>query len=197
LAWTTPKTWSSAAITASEFNTHIRDNENWLKSALAQLNVTSDSAKAKITPALVGARVTRSADQSITTATQTAIAYDSETAGFDSDAFHDNATNNSRITIPSSFDGYYIFGSSIQFASNATGYRQVNLQLNGATPLAVDSLPIVAATIDTRITTSGLRSFAATDYIETIVTQTSGGNLNVEVVAQFSPWMWIHRLSSQ
>lgn len=38
MAWTTPKTWTAALVTVDEFNTHIRDNLNWLK------NPTSDVA---------------------------------------------------------------------------------------------------------------------------------------------------------
>lgn len=31
MAWTTPKTWSSAVLSSSDLNTHVRDNERFLK----------------------------------------------------------------------------------------------------------------------------------------------------------------------
>lgn len=196
MAWTTPKTWSAGAgITASELNTHIRDNENWLKGAFTQLNVTSDSAKAKITPALCGARVYKAADQSITTATDTAVNLDSEF--FDSDTFHDNATNNTRITIPASMGGYYMIGGNVLWASNATGQRQCYLRKNGSlgTVIATTSLPAVAATVAHQ-NVSTLYQFAAADYMELIVFQSSGGNLAVTATTDYSPVMWIHRFSA-
>lgn len=193
MAWTTPKTWTNAAVTATEFNTHIRDNLNWLKGAFTQLNVTSDSAKAKITPALVGARVYKAAAQGITTGVSTAIQFDTER--FDSDAFHDNVTNNTRLTIPASMGGYYVFGAHIQFNASATGYRQVAIVVNATTSLAVATTPAISG-VDLNMSVAALYQLAATDYIETYVLQTNGSSINVNAATNYSPEMWIHRMSS-
>jgi hypothetical protein len=190
--WTAPKTWSNAAVTAAEFNTHIRDNETWLKGAFTQLNVTSDSAKAKITPALVGCRVTKLAAQTITTALSTAIEFNTES--FDSDAFHDNTTNNTRITIPAAMGGYYMIGAQIEFTANATGDRRVFIMKNGTSTLAQETQLSNGASLANRFVMSALVQLDATDYIETNVLQTSGGNL--DVTTNNSPIMWIHRFSS-
>lgn len=32
MAWTTPKTWTATALTSSDLNTYMRDNQNYLKS---------------------------------------------------------------------------------------------------------------------------------------------------------------------
>jgi hypothetical protein len=195
--WTTPKTWTNAAVTSAEFNAHIRDNETWLKGAFTQLNVTSDSAKAKITPALMGARAYKGADQTLTTAVQTAVTLDNES--FDSDAFHDNAVNNTRFTIPASSAGYYMVGATVLFASNNAGRRIIWLYaptgLTGGTYFAANEMNSTS-TGGSYVTTAALVQLAAADYIELVAYQNSGGNLNITSVADASPVMWIHRISS-
>jgi hypothetical protein len=60
----------------------------------------------------LGCHVYHNADQTITNATLTAINFNSER--FDTDAFHDNSTNNTRLTIPSGKGGKYVAGASIR-----------------------------------------------------------------------------------
>jgi hypothetical protein len=120
----------------------------------------------------VGCRLTKSADQTISNATFTAISFNGE--DFDTDAFHDNSTNNSRITIPSGKGGKYLFTVSGYFADNATGTRTTALYKNG-------SLLSKARCIWRRegLGISAVLSLVATDYIELFVYQDSGGNLDV------------------
>lgn len=191
--WTTPITWVNGAVTATQFNAHIRDNETWLKGAFTQLNVTSDSAKAKITPALVGARVFKAAAQALTTGVSTAVQFDSER--FDSDAFHDNVTNNTRITIPASMGGYYIIGGSAQFNASATGHRQLAIVLNGTTSIAVQLTAAISG-VDINMSVATLYQLAATDFVELFALQTNGTNINLNAATNYSPEFWIHRLSS-
>lgn len=193
--WTTPSTWTAAStVTASQMNTEIRDHLNWIRSALTtQLNITTDTAKAKITPALVGCRVKKAALQTITTGTDTQINFDTE--DFDSDAFHDNVTNNTRITIPASYGGYYMIGCSIEWAASSAGLRRINIRVNGANSIVQSRwTPTSGGTTNDAI--SMLYQFAAADYAETQVAQTSGGNLDVTATTDLSPIFWIHRMSS-
>lgn len=193
MAWNTPITWATGAVTASQFNAQIRDNMNWLKGALTQLNVTSDSAKAKITPALCGARVNKSGLQTISTGTATAITFDQER--FDSDAFHSTVTNTSRMTIPSGMDGYYLIGGNINWAGGATGIRDIAIRLNGTTYIAYQREEgLDSNDLPMNITT--FYQLAAADYVELYVNQTSGGNLNVFSSANYSPEFWITRVAS-
>lgn len=61
-------------------------------------------ASGRIKGAFSGARVTKAADQTAADyTTATVIAWDAEV--FDTDGYHDNVTNNSRLTVPSA--GYY------------------------------------------------------------------------------------------
>jgi hypothetical protein len=174
-------------VTSSQFNSQIRDNETWLKGALTQLNVTSDSAKAQITPALVGARAVRSASLSLTNATVTPV---SMTAAdeFDSNAFHDPAVNSSRITIPASMGGYYLIGGWAAFDNNATGRRLLRLYVNGTTVIAGNQTAGVASD---EVGISALYQMAAADYVELHAYQNSGAGLNLT-----SAVLWIHRIAS-
>src|SRR5262245_7954880 len=81
----------------------------------------------------VAASVYRATDQSVNSSTTTIINWTDEL--YDDATYHDTATNNSRITIPSA--GTYLFGAQLVFQANSTGVRHVNLLKNGTTQLAV------------------------------------------------------------
>ena len=132
----------------------------------------ADGGAAGGAASFVGCRLTKSADQTISNATFTAISFNGE--DFDTDGFHDNVTNNTRITIPSGKGGKYLFTVSGYFADNATGTRTTALYKNG-------SLIPKARCIWRRegLAISAVLSLVATDYIELFVYQDSGGNLDV------------------
>lgn len=115
--------------------------------------------------------------QSISNATATAITFNSEV--FDSDGFHDNSTNNSRITIPSGKAGKYLITTQVSFAANASGARIIKLYKNGSEfmlPQVVDPAP---ATDFTVLNSTTLVNATVGDYYEIFAEQTSGGNLNL------------------
>lgn len=51
---------------------------------------------------------------------------------FDTDGFHDNSTNNSRITIPSGKGGKYLVDASAFFGATGSGYARMLLYKNGS-----------------------------------------------------------------
>ena len=57
----------------------------------------------------VGCKATKTADQTLSNNTPTMLSWNDE--DFDTNAFHDNSTNNTRITIPSGKAGYYLVTS--------------------------------------------------------------------------------------
>lgn len=134
------------------------------------------------------ARAYNSGTQTLTTATYTAITLNSER--WDDDGYHSTSVNTSRLTAPVS--GRYHIGASLGFASNATGVRQLLLQVNGTTVIARDERGAVNGD-NTRITIHTLYELAAGDYVEMVGYQSSGGNLATEATAAVTPEFWIER----
>ena len=145
--------------------------------------LTADSAEATglkwATPAaassFVGAKVYKSAAQSIPNATWTTLTFDSES--FDTDAFHDNSTNNSRITIPSGKAGKYAVQWQTVWASNATGGRNTRLLKNG-TNTAYGTWMNALSGDPTSTNNNALLNLAVGDYLELLIGQGSGGALD-------------------
>ncbi len=121
---------------------------------------------------LTGCSLTRTTDLTVADSTWTTIAYNSE--NWDTDTFHDNVTNNSRITIPSGKGGKYEISVNIIFANNTTGERQVRLLKNGAELLRVYGNKPNGTSSYLLFTNESL---VATDYIEIQIFQSSTGNL--------------------
>ena len=115
-------------------------------------------------------------DQSIANATETTINWDSET--YDTNTFHSTSTNTSRITIPSSYGGYYKVYCTVNFAANSTGQRQLFLYKNGT---------MISGFMQPPASTGGLYylslstsvNLVATDYLEIKVYQNSTGSLGM------------------
>lgn len=138
------------------------------------------------------ARVKHSAAQAITSNLSTAVAFDTEV--YDTDAFHDTSTNNSRLTVPGGMAGFYRITGGVEWAFNATGVRQASIRLNGSTFLAVSANAPVPVTDPTRQVVTTEYQLVATDYVELVVFQRSGGSLNVNVLDPASPSLMMHRL---
>jgi hypothetical protein len=150
--------------------------------------LTADSTQADgviwatpATPTLtfVGCDLRKSANQSISNNTSTAISFDVE--NYDSDGFHDNATNNTRITIPSGKAGKYLFTFTVRFAGNTTNRRDLLFRINGS-----DSGNLMRTQV---LSDGGLAliynasvhlNLSVADYVEMAVVQTSGGALDVD-----------------
>lgn len=126
--------------------------------------------------AFVGASVYKSTTQAITNNTATAITFDLE--NFDTDAFHSNVTNNSRLTIPVGKAGKYLVTGVAAFASNSTGIRRWIFYKNGSAAMNIGNVSAASAG-DTRLNGAWLVDLAEGDYVEFFCIQTSGGNLNI------------------
>lgn len=169
MAWTNPFTAVSAAVAlASDWNTSGRDNLLYLKDRI-------DNPPR--------AAVTHSTTQSIGTGTDTVISMNSEYA--DSAALHDTVTNNSRITVPNGQGGWWAAGAYVEFAANATGQRKLFLQ-ESASFIFTHTVVDAAASGVTRLAVAGLAPMGAAYYIETAVSQNSGGALNLAASPFFS-----------
>jgi uncharacterized protein YjlB len=133
-----------------------------------------ESIAPSVTPR--GALVTKSANQSIANSTSTAITWDQET--YDSDNLHDNATNNSRMTVPAGVT-HVRLDASITFAVHGTGYRTVYFYKNGTTIVSRIQID-PSATADTMMSLSSqVLEVVEGDYFEVWVKHTRGAALNV------------------
>lgn len=140
----------------------------------------------------IWARVFHSTSQSINSSSATAIAFNSERA--DTDTIHDNVTNNSRLTCKTA--GVYHVSANVEWAANTAGTRELFLQVNGATRVAdVIAHPVQGGNV-TRQMISAVYSLAVNDYVELIANQTSGGALNINNNANFSPELMMIRLGA-
>jgi hypothetical protein len=153
--------------------------------------LTADSAQAlglkwaaPASPTFSGVRVRKSANQSISNATETVLTFDTET--FDTDAYHDNSTNSGRLTVPAGKAGYYNIYFCIQWDLNATGDREVSLYINGTSTRICANF--IAGDATTYPFCNGTTTYylAETDYVQLTGYQTSGGALNATNSATIS-----------
>jgi hypothetical protein len=146
--------------------------------------LTADSAEAtgmkwatpaSVTPTFTGCVLFNSANQNISNATNTILTFDSES--LDTDAYHSTVTNTGRITIPAGKGGKYLIISTIRFDTNSTGRRINEIHKNG-TKIKELEWATPGSTYPT-LSTSYILDLVATDYLETIAWQNSGGTLAV------------------
>jgi hypothetical protein len=130
----------------------------------------------------VGCKLTKTAAQTISNNSATALTWDNEI--FDTDGFHDNATNNTRITIPTGKDGKYLVLIQNRWDTNATGTREHLVYKNGGSAEYQLVTMTAASAGRTRYTASVILSLVAGDYLESMAYQTSGGNLAVDYTEQ-------------
>ena len=103
----------------------------------------------------------------------TFVVFDGE--DLDSDGFHSNTTNNTRMTIPSGKGGKYLITWCVQWDGPASSTsRESGIRKNGSSyPVA----PYGAGTFNAINSSSYILDLVAGDYIEIYVYQNSGNNL--------------------
>lgn len=171
MAYTTPTTRGAVVISTSNWNTDIVDNVKWLAGE-------SSGGSPRC-------RVYNSAAFSVANNTLTAVTFDTE--NYDYGGCHSTSSNTSRLTVPSGGGGLYHIGGCAVFAANATGIREVRILLNGTTILARSGSTSLSASGDHPLAIETDYRLAAADYVELVVYQTSGGNLNVQQSGMASP----------
>ena len=99
-----------------------------------------------------------------------------DTEEFDTDGFHDNSTNNTRITIPSGKAGKYLLTGSTFFDGHVTGERTAFIFKNNSEIKAAFTPPTATANCGVLVTC--VVDLAVSDYVEFVIKQNSGGALN-------------------
>jgi hypothetical protein len=126
--------------------------------------------------------VYNSGSVSVSNATETAVTWNSE--NFDTDTMHSTGSNTSRITATTA--GKYRVTGYVEFDANGTGLRYAALKKNGTTYLVLMEKDDPSSGRSTRFNPTWLVSMAATDYVELVVYQASGGALNVTTSSGFT-----------
>ncbi len=136
----------------------------------------------------VGAKATNTAGTSIADNTPTAMPLATE--DFDTNGYHDNSTNNSRMTVPSGLagkhlvQGQYTIGSA--FAANSV---YALIRKNGSSDHAFErSANDSGASTGRNISVT--LELAVGDYVELIVNQNSGSAKTLETTAGYN-WLSI------
>lgn len=123
-----------------------------------------------------GVSLTRTTSLSLSTATATRVGFDSE--NFDTDGYHSNTTNNTRITIPSGKAGYYLFTGNLAIGQSATAMRGVSIYKNNTSSYGYIYTPGVSGA-DISFGFSTVIYGAVGDYFEMEAYQNSGSTLTL------------------
>ena len=131
-----------------------------------------------------GLRVYNNANIGVANDTLTALTFNAE--DFDTNNMHDVSTNTSRLVCKTA--GRYILTCQVWFAANGTGYRMARAEKNGTGEIlcqVTDNNPSGSLSAILNLVT--IVELAVDDYVEFIVYQNSGGNLNVQYYSGRSP----------
>jgi hypothetical protein len=104
---------------------------------------------------------------------------------YDTDTMHSNTTNNTRITFTTA--GTYLVTFVCAWNKHATGDRIAQIRKNGTDVLAYESKRTGGSDLIVGHSVTVEDAFIATDYVEAMVQQTSGGNLLV-LAESYSPF---------
>lgn len=136
-------------------------------------------------------RIYNNAAQSVGNDSATALTFNSER--FDNGTLHSTSTNPTRITFV--YGGVYYYGGNINWGTaGGTGFRQITIRLNGSTTITQAVLDGDALDTSPRMIINGMYEFDDDDYIELLAYQNSGGSINVNSNAQYSPEFWATRV---
>lgn len=120
-----------------------------------------------------GARVYLASALSVVSSTLTAVPFTLES--FDTSGYHDNGTNTTRLTVGTY--GFYRIEGCARWDTNAVGTRALGYRVNGGTIERKSWIPTTADGVGNMFSETLL--LEAADYVEMIVYQDSGSNLNL------------------
>ena len=127
-------------------------------------------------PTFVGCRVYNSTTQTIGTGSFTAVTFDSEE--YDTDSLHSTVSNTGRLT--ASATGKWNVTAGVTWDTNATNNRYLLLRVNGTTYVrGTIRQDLGQSGRASQNITSGPIALSATDYVEVLVYQDSGGDRDI------------------
>jgi hypothetical protein len=152
----------------------VGTNDHVLTADSAATNGVKWAALPSTTPTFVGASVSFDANKSIANTTTTTLTFDVEL--IDTDGFHDNSSNTSRLTIPSGKNGKYLITTQLFPIENSTGRREVRFIKNGSVLYGWNMNGYGTMEM---INFAAFMNLVAGDYIEMSFRQSSGGSLTL------------------
>jgi hypothetical protein len=126
-------------------------------------------------PTFVGCRVYASGSTTVANSTTVILPFNSE--DFDTNAFHDNSTNNSRITIPTGYAGKYLVLGAAVWSGSTSNNRTLQINKNGSQALTHYSGASTSNAFAQIYET--VMDLAVGDYLQLQVDQNSGSSLTV------------------
>ncbi len=152
----------------------VGTNGQYLQADSTEATGLKWATPAASTPTFVGCSVYRTTTLSVANNTETVIGNDAE--NFDTDGFHDNATNNSRLTIPAGKAGkYWVYGYG---NLNGTGRHIQQFKLNGS---FINNIDVTAPSSGSTGHNFGMiMNLAVADYVEFVYFQNSGSSQTVQ-----------------
>ena len=159
-----------------------------LTSAKWNQDVVANTIALRVPPMCMA---TRNGTQSTPNTTFTAVEFNGPDR-YDTDAMHDPASNNTRITFNTA--GVYVVQGEMYWDANATGARLARIRLNGATTLNTSIVPNTGPSDGVATLVGCTYEFAASDYIELLSYQSSGGALNMQASCFLSA-AWLGQVS--
>lgn len=169
MAWTTPLTWAASTVyTAAQLDQQLKDNLGFLYTPPSCLTVNN-------------------ANQSVAHNTNTNL--NMQTEQWDTDTIHSTASNTYRHEINTA--GTYLqFAGGMFSISSTAGGRSIFLQENGPARTGEIWVPGGIPTVtDTPLQVAHTGLMTATDYIDLLGFQNSGGALNI---LASTVWMLTH-----
>lgn len=132
-------------------------------------------------------KVRRATDQTLTTATATAVSF--STAVFNPNSLAEFVTNPTRITVDKA--GLYHVCAGVVWAAGSTGVRTLQIKKNGVASTFLGQVNSPAPAAGTGIqTVCAIIGLDNTDYVELIATHTQGADLAITAdVTAHSPFM--------
>jgi hypothetical protein len=126
--------------------------------------------------------------QTLAGATFTAVQLNQEE--MDTDAYHDNATDNTRLTVPAGMGGVFRAEGYLYSGVNTTMIGR--FRLNGTTTIRSQSLAATAT--KAYVVSSGPMTLAAGDYVELMAYLSAGGNIGDATNIEQQCWAALIRL---
>jgi len=127
-------------------------------------------------------RVYTVSNQTISTSTATALAFDSERYKTVT-GLHSNVTNNTRLIADRA--GYWLVIGEAVWSGSGSGQKTLDLRVNGSTVYARSQLPASAVQIEQIVST--VLNLAASDYVELVATHDFGSSVSVLAAGPHAP----------